>query len=1422
MSEKDELELDGGFQLSQMVQAQRGLSDREIEIFLATGEKPDLSQPPPEDLEALDGETQVMSEEDAAAWLSGAPLTASAFYDFDSHHGISPLYEVVRPKVLTFDFDKNQPRRYDGRWVKIPGSGLSKKLTDDFKKLTNQDVANMYHEMHGKKKWTAAQAKALNHYASDGHKTMNPALRGQIKPDAKTTKLISDAKAGLRPTSRDIRVYRGTNPSQFGVKSTDELEQHIGEVFHDPAFASTTVNRMNKVMSGSSLRLEIEVPKGTPGAYIADISNNPGEQEFLLGPDLHYELMEVKDTPLGKVARLRVVPKPTATEEHTHEVALDPATDAELPEPIEKVSAPSTASSKPVVPATIYKKHDDGAVIAATPDGQRMRWDAGSKKYAVEKQQNGEWVQQSSLAKGAAYAELKKSGAWFEPGDDGPIDAPSVTPDPTPVDAPSVTAPATPSSTKIKPSAIYAKHDDGATVAQSADGNKRMRWDADRKKFVVENRKDDGWAEESALTKGAAYNDVKNSDKWFESTETGTENRPSETSLTPEPDLADTEPTAPEAPEAPAEPEAPEAPAEPETTPEPEPPTAPEIPKQADAPAVEMDDTPGVYTGPTIENYAGAPKETTDKVRAAYLAAILHDQRVEERADELKKEYPDKYTGYDGWSQREKDARAELAGEAPPDSNLDDALEALQAAIPDYTVRDNIRRRLNLEAAVESKFTKFTEKNGLGALTPEVKADLTKRTKEAFAGKKVAVRVSPKTVEHILNDGRIKSQFETNKSSGKKDVDMRASVERLLFGINDKPWQNAEKRPIYGYVAMDGIRPAGIGSAQLGDPSTDALSQYGNVQVVLKDSVRDRTTALFGDSLNNMQEAIPTPINNPDWRSFQASRGGITGKGLEGLDRSGENQDFRAGAYAEAQIHGGVGVEDIEEIVFPSNPTATVKQQLEKAGIPYRVLTFKTAADGSDEERVNALRIAKQDKPFIEGEIKKLQDKLADPKYLGDSYYTKDLAKYEKQLKAINDALPLLEGTKTSPAKKVAAAKAKVAQAAAPKQAEAPKIESTTGTKLTAAEEQELTSLQSQIADLYGDSGYWRMREAEITHKGNGGYLTPQDLKDSEQARTELKKLRDAATPLAERELELRMKRDGDVFGEVEDANAERWASKTKPSTVMLPGNDPVKIEKIADSYRVNDKATTEHNMSLRTDEPSQAAVSWRSRMRRMINSQQLSQDAVVYRGAALTPERIAQLRPGAVMIDPGSMSTADTQGDAAFYMKTRLDDLPGTLGTMFEIRAPKGMPAADVEYGEYVFDFHTPMRIVSTKRENGIIHVVAELVPPAEAKALYGAPPVPKAAKPSGVNLNAGKKGSINAKEAKRYQEDFAKAGLQPSSSAQEIFDKLKSKAYYNDRSIMQILEAIDAMKPGYKKTVLDWLKTPEGSEYVSQKSTS
>jgi hypothetical protein len=208
------------------------------------------------------------------------------------------------------------------------------------------------------------------------------------------------------------------------------------------------------------------------------------------------------------------------------------------------------------------------------------------------------------------------------------------------------------------------------------------------------------------------------------------------------------------------------------------------------------------------------------------------------------------------------------------------------------------------------------------------KADMGRRSKEAWSGKPIAVRVTHQALAGVLKDGRFKSQFETNKSKGLLDKKVRARSEEKWFGLTAD--SDPAKRPIYGYVAVEGPR-------NVKEHPEQYLNQYGTVQVVLKDSVRARTTAMWGDSLNQADYGIPEPVDSPTWRSYTLALTGVGNGELVNLDRDTTSEKWREWSFVEAQIHDGVSTDDIAEVILDKNPTAAVKSALGKAGIPWRV-----------------------------------------------------------------------------------------------------------------------------------------------------------------------------------------------------------------------------------------------------------------------------------------------------------------------------------------------------------------------------------------------------------------------------------------------------------------------------------------------------
>lgn len=198
------------------------------------------------------------------------------------------------------------------------------------------------------------------------------------------------------------------------------------------------------------------------------------------------------------------------------------------------------------------------------------------------------------------------------------------------------------------------------------------------------------------------------------------------------------------------------------------------------------------------------------------------------------------------------------------------------------------------------------------------------KMRELTAKAKVRVRVDEDALGSILEDGRFKTQFETGTSEGALNPELRDQIENFYFGYEDTP---GEDRPIYGYVAGQG------------DEWT--TQQYGEVIVQLDDDIRDRTSVSFFDSLDAYrgtgtifeqgQELMPSPLNDPSWQSAMPwEPDQLYGSILQ-------FEDLRElPAYAEAQIHGGVAVDDIEQVIFTgAEPSAEIKAALKEAGISW-------------------------------------------------------------------------------------------------------------------------------------------------------------------------------------------------------------------------------------------------------------------------------------------------------------------------------------------------------------------------------------------------------------------------------------------------------------------------------------------------------
>jgi hypothetical protein len=170
---------------------------------------------------------------------------------------------------------------------------------------------------------------------------------------------------------------------------------------------------------------------------------------------------------------------------------------------------------------------------------------------------------------------------------------------------------------------------------------------------------------------------------------------------------------------------------------------------------------------------------------------------------------------------------------------------------------------------------------------------------------RVCIAMDEAALDGMRTDGRYMTQFEIGYSGGSYNPRERAAAEVELF--NHHPNVPGEKRTTYGFVSLPGME------SQLG------VSQYGDIRVVLKPDVANRTTMVVGDSLSTM--AKPVPLKGPaDYDLDQQARGYPvmttinSGRTFAAKDPG----DFVQDDYVEAQIHGGVKWTDVAEVHLPT------------------------------------------------------------------------------------------------------------------------------------------------------------------------------------------------------------------------------------------------------------------------------------------------------------------------------------------------------------------------------------------------------------------------------------------------------------------------------------------------------------------------
>lgn len=196
-------------------------------------------------------------------------------------------------------------------FTKIPVSAPAPKQGDVYEPLTDFQANALQSQNIPINDLPKAQRDALQNY-KNSQATYNAFLRsfGAQYNDPHTVTTVENMQKAMRPMPKPVLLYRNVN-SVFSATFTPTLEQLksiVGKRMTEDGFASTSIDP--NVFSGRSYRFNIQVPAGTPAAYVQHLGSksHPSEKEWILGAGLHFEILDATKVGSTIVIDIKVVP----------------------------------------------------------------------------------------------------------------------------------------------------------------------------------------------------------------------------------------------------------------------------------------------------------------------------------------------------------------------------------------------------------------------------------------------------------------------------------------------------------------------------------------------------------------------------------------------------------------------------------------------------------------------------------------------------------------------------------------------------------------------------------------------------------------------------------------------------------------------------------------------------------------------------------------------------------------------------------------------------------------------------------------------------------------------------------------------------------------------------------------------------------
>lgn len=184
--------------------------------------------------------------------------------------GLENLQTLMSGKAVVFEAGQTPPWKNSSKSIGAPPETVTAPLSvinQKWKALSDAAPTP-----------TEKEKQSVGTYSGSHYKQLNEKLRHEPGWASDTVKNI-DSWLNKSSIPEDIEVYRGVGGEYAKILKSI---LHDGAKFIDRGFISTSIRENMGFVSGASLKMKINVPKGSKGAALGSLSHHQGEHEVLL------------------------------------------------------------------------------------------------------------------------------------------------------------------------------------------------------------------------------------------------------------------------------------------------------------------------------------------------------------------------------------------------------------------------------------------------------------------------------------------------------------------------------------------------------------------------------------------------------------------------------------------------------------------------------------------------------------------------------------------------------------------------------------------------------------------------------------------------------------------------------------------------------------------------------------------------------------------------------------------------------------------------------------------------------------------------------------------------------------------------------------------------------------------------------------